>query len=299
MTRVPEVTPELPNATWRLILRLMGRLPNRALSRSFGWLADRPIPRQVRRPLLGAFTRALGIDIAEAEHPLEEYPTLNAFFVRRLRAGARTWPVEPARIASPVDGILGSFGPIREGRAIQAKGHTYSIGDLLMDERDAGRFTGGTFVTIYLSPRHYHRIHAPAPGTIPSATYVPGDLYPVNAPAVMHIPRLFARNERVICQLDTEAGRIAVVAVGAYNVGRISTAFDPSWGGGPGGSVGPGRPPSPLRRRYEPPLPAATGAEIMAFHLGSTVVLLFEPVVKLRSDLQPGGELRLGEPLTP
>jgi phosphatidylserine decarboxylase len=301
--QAPDVTPELPGRSWRLLLRLLGRLPQGALSRSFGRLADVPLPAGARRAVLGGFARAVGIDLSEAELPLEAYPTLNAFFVRRLRPGARAWPAEPQTLASPVDGVVGQLGAVGGGRLLQAKGRWYTAAELLDDAEEAERYEGGSFLTIYLSPRHYHRIHAPCPGRIPGARHVPGELLPVNAPAVAHVPRLFARNERLICHLDGATGRVAVVAVGAYNVGRISAAFDPSWGGalGPVARLscwaGNRRGAVAAAHVYEPPVPVAIGDEIMAFHLGSTVVLLLEPGAALRRGLAPGREVRLGAPI--
>jgi phosphatidylserine decarboxylase len=300
--QAPDVTPELPGRSWRLVLRLLGRLPQGALSRSFGRLADVPLPTGTRRAVLGGFARAVGIDLSEAELPLEAYPTLNAFFVRRLRPGAREWPDEPGTLASPVDGVVGQLGVVSGGRLLQAKGRSYTAAELL-DHAAAERYEGGSFVTIYLSPRHYHRIHAPCSGEIPSARHVPGELLPVNAPAVAHVPRLFVRNERLICHLDGPLGRVAVVAVGAYNVGRISAAFDPAWGGplGPVASLstwaGNRRGATAAEHVYEPPVPVRMGDEIMAFHLGSTVVLLLERGAALRPGLAPGRDVALGEPI--
>jgi phosphatidylserine decarboxylase len=306
MTKIPDVSPELPPRTWRALLALMGRIPQGALSRSFGRLADLPIPRPLRPALLGGFARSVGIDLSEAELPLREYRTLNEFFVRRLRPGARRWPDDPAVLASPVDGIAGQGGHVERGRLIQAKGRGYTAADLLADPREAERYEGGLFLTIYLSPRHYHRIHAPCGGVIPEARHVPGALFPVNAPAVAHIPDLFARNERLQCYIDGPLGRLALVAVGAYNVGRISAAFDPEWRGGgapDGGPAARGMRTWVTNRggvqarvhAYEPPVPIEQGAEIMAFHMGSTVVLLLEPGVVLRRGLRPGSPVRLGE----
>ncbi|HEX6941169.1 MAG TPA: archaetidylserine decarboxylase [Longimicrobiales bacterium] len=297
---IPDVTPELPPASWRIVLALLKRLPQGALSRAFGRIADVPIPRRVRRPVLGAVARALRIDLAEAERPLEEYASVNALFVRRLRPGARRWPETPGAAGSPVDGIVGQFGTIRRGLLLQAKGRWYGAAELLGDPMAARRFDGGAFLTLYLSPRHYHRIHAPCDGRIPSARYVPGALLPVNAPAVTHIQDLFARNERLVCHLDGPLGRVAVVAVGAYNVGRISAAFDPAWCAGPGVTrwVTNRRPPAEQVRIYQPPIRVSAGAEIMAFHLGSTVILLFEPGrARLDPGLRVGAEVRLGEPI--
>lgn len=288
---VPDVTPELPGMHWRATLALLERLPQAALSRSLGRLADIPIPRALRRTVLGSIARTLGMDLSEAELPIDEYGSLNALFVRRLKPGARPIQESAATWLSPVDGVVGRHGRVESGRLIQAKGRDYSAGALLDDEGEARRFEGGTFLTIYLSPRHYHRIHSPCGGVVSGARYVPGALLPVNEAGVMHVPDLFPRNERVICYIDGPLGRTAVVAVGAYNVGRISTAFDAEWAG-PGGSVA-NRGGAAETRSYAPPRPVAQGAEIMAFHLGSTIVALCE--TGLTSELpEPGTEVRLG-----
>lgn len=290
--QVPAVSPEVPATHWRALLALLGRLPQAGMSRSLGAVADLKLPRRLRRPVIGTFARAVGIDLAEAEHDIAEYDSINAFFVRRLRPGVREWPHDPATAASPVDGIIGQHGRITGGRLIQAKGRHYEAGALLGSDEEARRFDGGSFVTIYLSPRHYHRIHAPCTGQIRHARHVPGALLPVNAPAVAHVPDLFPRNERVTCSIDAGFGRVAVVAVGAYNVGRISTAFDDAWVG-PGRSVANRRGARGEERHYEPPLRIEQGAELMAFHLGSTIVLLCEPGPRLTAG-EPGTEVRLG-----
>ena len=294
---IPDVTPELPGAGWRALLALLRRAPQAGLSRALGRLADLPIPRPLRRPVLRVFARAIGVRLSEVERPLQDYPSVNAFFVRRLRPGARSWPADPTAAGSPVDGIVGAVGEIRSGTAVQAKGRRYSVGELLGQPDEAPGYEGGRFVTLYLSPRHYHRVHAPVGGTIPIARHVPGRLFPVNAPSVAHIPYLFARNERVLCQIDSVLGRVAVVAVGAYNIARISSAFDPQWAG-PRGWVSNRRVAPPAERRFHPPLPIERGAELMAFHLGSTVILLFPAGgVTLTPICRPGREVRLGEPL--
>jgi len=296
----PDEAPDSPPARWRLALALLGRLPQGALSRAFGRLADVRLARPFRRPVLGLFARATGIDLSEAERPLESYVSLGQFFVRRLRDGVREWPEDPALIASPVDAIVGRIGRIRKGRLIQAKGRWYTAAALLDDPAAAERYDGGTFVTLYLTPRHYHRIHAPHDGRIVEARYVPGSLLPVNPPSVAHIPELFARNERLVCHLVSDHGGVAIIAVGAYNVGRISTAFDHEWGG-PGAArlgVTNRTTPVPRHRVYDPPVTVRQGDEVMAFHLGSTVVLLFEPGrVVLVPELREGEEVRLGEPI--
>ncbi|MEX1182805.1 MAG: archaetidylserine decarboxylase [Gemmatimonadota bacterium] len=292
---VPDVSPDLPSRPWRLTLALVERLPQAALSRTLGTLADTPLPTWLRRPVIGGFARMLAIDTTEAEHPVTAYRSLNEFFVRRLRQGVRAWPHDGSTIVSPVDGVIGRLGTVSAGRLVQAKGRYYTAAGLLAGADDAARYDDGTFVTLYLSPRHYHRIHAPCAGTIAGAAHVPGALLPVNRQAVLHVPDLFPKNERVICTIDGALGRTAVVAVGAYNVGRISTAFDSHWAG-PGGTVANRKPAVASRRRYDPPIVVGQGDEIMAFHLGSTVVMLSEPGPVCVAPEQ-GREVRLGNVL--
>jgi phosphatidylserine decarboxylase len=297
-----EEAPDLPSRGWRAILRLLARVPQGALSRGFGRVADLPIPRPARRTVLGAFARLVGADPSEAELPLDDYPTLNRFFTRRLRPGARTWPGAAGVVGSPVDGAAGQIGRVGGGRLVQAKGRTYSLRELLEEGGGEGwrRFEGGAFLTLYLSPRDYHRIHAPVPGSIREAVHVPGTLLPVNAAAVAHVPELFARNERLLCHIDGPLGRVAVVAVGAYNVGRIRAAFDARWNApeGEGGWITNRRGGAVARRAYQPGVPVERGDEIMTFHMGSTVVLVFEPGrVELEPGLRAGAPVRLGMPI--
>jgi len=299
LTRAEQDPPPGGDRVWRTTLSILARLPQPALSRAFGRLADVPIPRALRRSLLGAFARTVGIDMTEVTGRLEDFPTLDAFFVRTLRPHARTWPENPGVAGSPVDGVIGRSGRVERSAALQAKGRRYSIAALLGDAGDAERFEGGAFLTIYLSPRHYHRIHAPTGDAVVSARHVPGSLLPVNGAAVRHVPDLFPRNERLIAFLEGPVGRLAVVAIGAYNVGRISAAFDPDWGGAAvrGAVTNRPRTSSQTTRVYSPPIPTERGAQLMAFHLGSTVVVLFEPGVVLEP-LSTGAEIRLGTPVT-
>lgn len=286
----PVVTHERPSAGWRAALAVLGRLPQGALSRGFGRLADTPIPVALRRTVLGTFARALGIDASTAELPIEQYTSLNSFFIRKLKPGARNWPASPDVAGSPVESVVGQLGTIEEGRLLQAKGRSYTAASLLDDWKEAARYDGGTFITLYLSPRHYHRIHAPMAGTIGRARHIPGHLLPVNAPSVSHVADLFAVNERLVCYEDSAIGRIAIVAVGAYNVGRITAAFDPE--------LRTNRRKSETSdRNYEPAVRVGMGDEIMAFQLGSTVVVLFEPGVRLNENLKPGADVLLGQPI--
>jgi phosphatidylserine decarboxylase len=296
MNTVPKVSPDLPSAKWRAILRILKRMPQAGMSRGFGRIADTPIPEAMRPRVLTTVISALGIDASEAELPLANYRTINDFFVRRLKPGLRSWPQHEMVAASPVDAIVGQSGFVLEGQLVQAKGRFYTAAELLDDPETAKHFNGGAFITLYLSPRHYHRIHTLCSGVIPMARHVPGALLPVNAAASQHVDRLFARNERLICYIDGPFGMVAVVAIGAYNVGRISAAFDPDWSGATG--VTNRKAARAETRSYDPPIPVKVGDEIMAFHLGSTVVLLFEPRrANLYSALLPGVEVRVGEPI--
>lgn len=280
---------------WRVILGTLKRLPQGMLSRMFGAIADIPLPRLLRRPVLGGFVRTVGIRMDEAEHTVTEYGSLNALFVRRLRPGARSWPGRSDALVSPVDGVVGEVGYLRHGTLLQAKGMSYGVAELMGSADAAAPFMDGTFLTIYLSPRHYHRIHTPIPGWITGARHLPGALMPVNGPAVEAVPALFARNERLRASMDTDLGRVEVIAVGAYNVGRISAAFDEEWSGRAGTSITNRSRPLPPARDYDPPVPVAEGDEIMAFHLGSTVILLAEERLVLAPGITPGADVVVGQ----
>lgn len=291
------MTPPHPSTFWRAVIAALARLPQGAVSRLAGRIADVPIPSALRPAVLGGFAKAVGADPAEAEKPLRDYPTLDAFFTRRLRPGARPWRADPAGAGAPVDGVVGRVGPVAEGRIVQAKGLDYTAAELLDDEGYAERFAGGAFATFYLAPRHYHRIHAPCRGRVTAARSVPGSLLPVNAAAVASVPRLFARNERLVCRLTGPIGRVAVVAIGATNVGRISADFDPLWNE-PTGGVTNRRGRLAGTRRYDPAVEIDAGDPLMAFHLGSSVVVLFEPGrVTIDPRVRPGEEIRVGAPL--
>lgn len=295
---------------WRLALAFLRRLPQAALSRAAGRLAEIRIPRPFRGLVNGTFARLVGVDLTESEGSPRDYPSLSAFFVRGLRPGVRTWPDGDGIPGSPVDGRVGACGPLLEGTALQAKGIAYPVSELLGSPEDGSTFRQGWYVTVYLSPRHYHRIHAPVSGRIARARAIPGRLLPVNRHAVRGVRDLFPRNERLAVRIDTDDLRIAVVAVGAFNVGRIAAAFDPEWNG-PGGRgvTNQKRSRRPMGRTYDPPLSVRRGDELMRFHLGSTVVLLVSPVggshgsaeevpgLELHSGLVPDREIRLGDPL--
>jgi len=237
------------------------------LSRMTGRFSDLRLPRVVLAPAIRAYARAFGADLAEAERPPEAYPSFNAFFTRRLREGARPIAGGDGVVVSPSDSRLSVIGSVPpDGRLEQVKGSSYSIEALLGSAEDAAPFHRGAHATLYLSPAMYHRVHSPVDGRVVAWRYVPGRLFPVNGAGVRSVAGLFTRNERVAVFVDTVAhGPVAVVLVGAANVGRMSLAFADlvTNRGQRGGRVVPGETVA-IRR----------GDEVGAFNLGSTVVLL-------------------------
>lgn len=271
----------------RFLLSLFYLLPKHALSRAVGRWARSPISRFA----IPLFIRRFQINLEEAEKPWQDYPNLLEFFIRKLKPDARPVDPSPDTVISPVDGVISQLGEITDGTLIQAKGITYRLEELLGgDKEQAALFEGGKFVTIYLSPRDYHRIHAPADGEVAHVSYIPGKLFPVNDFGVRAVPRLFVRNERLISFMRTSMGMIAVVKVGATNVGSIRLNFDPKVST----RTAEGR----LTKAYEPPLPLSKGQEMGRFEFGSTVILLFEPGrVEWTSDWVSGTSWKMGQPI--
>jgi phosphatidylserine decarboxylase len=260
-----------------------------ALSRLAGRLSDLRMPGFMLRPLLRAYSRAFGVDLEEAEGPIDAYPTFNAFFTRRLREGSRPVCLDPGVVTAPCDARLSSLGAVPgDGRLEAVKGRDYSIEALLGSVEDARPFRAGVHATLYLSPAMYHRVHSPVDGGVRAWRHVPGRLFPVNAAGVRSIPGLFTRNERVAVFCETEAhGPVAVVLVGAANVGRMSLAFtDLVTNRGRAG--GRAEPPAPVR--------LTRGGDLGVFNLGSTVVLLVADA-SLAPVARAGGLVRMGEPL--
>ncbi|MCC7542812.1 MAG: phosphatidylserine decarboxylase, partial [Deltaproteobacteria bacterium] len=205
---------------------------------------------------------------------------------RRLVAGARPLDPDPAALLSPCDGKVLDRGPVDMGGTLRIKGRLYRAGDLA-GERHAEKYDGGDFAVIYLSPRDYHRVHAPASGRLVALEHVPGLLLPVNALGVRLVPQLFARNERLAFHFETDLfGPICLVMVGAVGVGRITVPFDDLTTNRANGS--------PTTRRFEPARSVARGDEIGTFHLGSTVVLFLAPGRASRSGPAPGEDVSMG-----
>ena len=265
-----------------LILQTL--LPQHHLSRAVGWLAKQQQPGWLPTLLIRLFMRAYGISLAEADiSRAEDFPDFNAFFTRALREGAR--PLADSRYVAPADGEVSQRGPIESGSLIQAKGRNYSVAALLGgDEVAAQAYQEGSFATIYLSPRDYHRIHMPITGTLRRTCYVPGDLFAVNLSTAAAVDGLFARNERLICHFETADGPLVMVLVGAMIVAGIETA----WGG-----VEDPQPNTIREMRWaasEGPTLAA-GDEVGRFFLGSTVILLSPS--QLNWQVEPGESVRV------
>ena len=264
-------------------------LPQHLLSRGVGYLAASETP-WLKNAFIHWFARRYNIDMSEAANPdLASYPSFNAFFTRALREGARTIDPTPNAVICPADGAVSQAGRIEGGRILQAKGQWYSALELVGgDENIAAAFDDGAFATIYLSPRDYHRVHMPIGGQLRRTIYVPGDLFSVNQTTADNVPRLFARNERLVCLFDTACGSVAVILVGAMIVAAIETVW--------AGQIAP----SPRREMHsETPtdsIPLDKGAEMGRFKLGSTVILLFgKDAITLDASLTAGAPVRIGQ----
>jgi phosphatidylserine decarboxylase len=246
-------------------------LPKHALSRVI-YAVARSESSFVRNTFLRIFLRGYTLNMAEAVQPDPfAYRSFNDFFTRALRPGAR--PIDPDNdvIVSPVDGTVSQCGQIEDNLLLQAKGHHYSLEELLAGDTEAVEvYRGGSFACIYLAPYNYHRIHMPYAGSARGNLYVPGDLFSVNATTVRSVPRVFARNERLVCDFATPLGRMAVILVGALFVGSIETVHCGEVNPPPRGRKTAVRIATGVGRQF------AKGEELGRFNMGSTVVLLFE-----------------------
>lgn len=258
-----------------------------------GWGARASVPRPLRRPLYAAFARAVGADAGEAELALGEYASFGDFFARRLKGGARAVDASPDVIVAPCDGAIAAAGPIEAGALIDrivAKGHAYAVGELVADPGRGDEFDGGSFVTVYLSPANYHRVHAPIAGRVVRFDYVPGAQWPVNPRIAEALgePNLLAINERAVIWLETAVGRVAVVMVGAAAVGNL-------WLTHLGQDTRLFRAAGEARRIELPaPVEVDAGDELGAFLLGSTVVVLV-PRTAPPIAIEAGTVVRQGE----
>ncbi len=265
--------------------QIMRMLPRAKISRAVGNLADWSWPAAVGSAVVGLYSRVYDVALDECEAP-GAWSSFDEFFTRRLRAGVRTIEPDPRTLVSPADGKLVSAATIDAGGTFLIKGRPYSVGELIGSEEEAEQFRGGSGFVVYLSPRDYHRVHAPVGGHIRRIRSIPGDYFPVNAVGMQHVPALFCRNRRVAIDIDADAGlgRVVVVMVVAMIVGRITTL------GIEQRDVEPGD------HRFDPGLRVERGQEIGMFHLGSTAVVLAERRAGA-AWLASEGPVRLGEPV--
>jgi len=278
---------------WPLSLHLLRFYPKRLGSACVGWIAGREMPMGLRVPVLGRFARAYGVDLVEAEKPLAEYVSLQAFFTRRLKPGLRPQDEgAPGFVNSPVDARIIASGPITKDSILQAKGLPYRVSELLKHIPDPTRFEGGHYLTLYLSPRDYHRIHVPVEGRVVAVAHVEGELWPVNDASTAHVPRLYERNRRATWLAQgtgpDEGLEVAAVCVGATHVGGV--VLDERWLEGRSLPKDGGLPVSNLA--------CAPGDDLGTFEFGSTVVVLVGgPKAKDWVPLRTEGTVKVGQRL--
>lgn len=264
-------------------------LPHHGLSRLVGLLAESTSPA-IKGPFIKNFARIYGINMEEAENSdLDSYLHFNDFFTRALKEGAR--PIAEEGVVSPADGAISQLGEIDHDHIFQAKGHYYSLTQLLGGSHErAMPFKNGSFATVYLSPKDYHRVHMPYGGKLTEMIYVPGKLFSVNTRTARNVPSLFARNERVVCMFETDIGPMALVLVGAMIVASVETVW--------AGLVAPPRRRLMTTRYDDEPevVNLGRGEEMGRFKLGSTAIVVFpKDTVKWNENLKEGVGLRMGE----
>ncbi len=273
-----------------LFIALQYVVPQHALSRFAGWVANTSIS-WIKNPITRWFVKQYDINMAEAaETDPCAYNSFNDFFTRALRADARPICTDSNAIVCPADGAISQIGDIKQGRIFQAKGQDYSLLELIGGNQTMAQpFEDGKFAVVYLSPKDYHRVHMPLNGKLKSMTHVPGDLFSVNETTAENVPRLFARNERVVCIFETAVGPMAVILVGAMIVASIETVW--------AGQI------TPESRTIKTTEYAAsivhefdTGDEMGRFKLGSTAVVLFgKDAINWSDTLSAGTPTRMGE----
>jgi phosphatidylserine decarboxylase len=263
-------------------------LPHRFLSRIVYW-ATRWTFAPWKNWLISTIVRNYDVNMAEAAQPdALAYQHFNAFFTRKLRPDARRADADAASLLCPADGRISQSGAIVDGRIFQAKGQDYSAAELLGDETSAAPYRDGSFVTVYLSPRDYHRVHMPLEGTLKETVHVPGRIFSVAPFAVAAIPRLFARNERLVCHFEGEHGPFAVVMVGAILVSSVATVWD--------GLVIPPYASSIRRKSFDGQrITLERFAEMARFNMGSTVILLLPGRAATLDALQPQQHVTVGQ----
>jgi len=278
-------------ATGALLIAALRLLPKNAISRLAGRFVSLRWPARLQQWQIRGFARVFGVDWSEVRDPITSFPSLQDFFVRALRPEARTVDADPDAFVSPCDGAWGESGVVREAMLLQVKGRPYSLGALLGDDASARHFEGGSYATLYLSPRDYHRFHAPCDVRVARLRYLPGTLWPVNRAGVGHVDALFAQNERICAFMDLPGARggnaLCIVAVGATLVGKVRVNFDSLSSNLPGAAV--------EERVYGDDAPRlAKGEEWGRFEFGSTLVLVAAPGVAALERHEPGTSVRMG-----
>lgn len=260
-------------------------LPRTRITRVVGRLCDAQLHPRVANAVVNLYVRAYRVDLDDSVAPEGAFPSFDAFFTRSLREGARPIHTGEQAIVSPADGRLEDLGPVTAGGRLTIKGRDYAVADLVGDPAEVPRYEGGQYAIVYLSPRDYHRVHAPVAGKVTRVRSLPGDLYPVNSIGERHVPSLFSTNRRVAIVIDTEKqGRVTVVMVGAMIVGRITVSAVPGHDVPLGNHV------------IEPPQIVERGAEIGVFHLGSTAVVFVEKGAAPPWRMPSSPRVRVGEP---
>ena len=274
-----------------LLTSLTYVLPHRLLSSLARRLAYSTSPG-TKQWLIDTVTRKFDVDLSEAaESDPRAYPSFNAFFTRALKPGARVADPDPRALLMPADGHISQCGAIEDGRIFQAKGQSFTAAELLGDATAAEPFRNGLFATVYLSPRDYHRVHMPWTGTLRETVHVPGRLFSVGTDAVANVPRLFARNERLVCHFDTDFGPMVQVMVGALLVSGVETVWS--------GEEIPPYGTAITRKDYRGKgITLERFAEMARFNYGSTVIVLLPPgVATLSPELRAESPVRLGQRL--
>ncbi|MDR1075927.1 MAG: archaetidylserine decarboxylase [Xanthomonadaceae bacterium] len=274
-----------------IVTALTWVLPHRLLSSMARKLAYSQCPR-LKQWLIDTVIRRFHVDMDEAAiSDPAAYPSFNAFFTRELKPGARVPDPDAHTLLMPADGHISQCGAIEQGRIFQAKGHSFAAAELLGDAAAAEPFNGGLFATVYLSPRDYHRVHMPWSGRLCETVHVPGRLFSVGTDAVKNVPRLFARNERLVCHFDTDFGPMTLVMVGAMLVSGIETVWSgveiPRYGD------------RIHHKDYRDcDIVLQRFAEMARFNYGSTVIVLLPPgAAELMPQLQAESPVRLGQAL--
>lgn len=259
-------------------------VPQHALSRFAGWMANCRW-HWLKTFLIKDFIRRYKVDLSLAVgEKVDDYPNFNSFFTRQLKSQYRPITQDQTQIACPVDGCVSQVGKIQQQTLFQAKGHQFNLNDLVGNEKLAQAFYDGSFATLYLAPKDYHRVHMPLTGKLTETIYIPGKLFSVNKLTAESVPQLFSRNERLVCLFSTEVGPIAVILVGAMIVGKIGTVWEPDYSAK-----------TFQQKNFADGVTLEKGAELGHFELGSTVILLFpKNTMEWNTDLKAESIVTMG-----